>query len=591
MSKLITLDGISQLARTFRNWVMTRMAENEEVVASSLTTIYGEMDKVKFTPITYSALKELRDNSQLVPGKQYRITDYVTTTTQVNTQSAGNQFDIIVTADDVNVLNENARAIQHTNDEIDYFHNSNLAAWELKYCLDNDTDRFKWADDSNNGKGVIYYMKDEWNNECPYDFKNIKFARWNRTNGVSYIYSNGWVENSVNSSMFCLNGYYNINSSYNTYLYGSNRIKVVYNLTSESKFYYTFGGISDKSFSGLHCNNVIKPNKEYINDVYRLMLNNIVFTGNDCINNIFGYDCKDNTLDGLCANNIFGNNCYGNILNSECCYNIFGNDCHDNIVGELSCNNLFGNDCYNIHLYGHSLNYNTFGNNCYNIYMGAGCSSNSFGNNCCFNYMGNYCNCNSFGNNSVVISFRLGNNILSELLNYCTHNHFSDGVKYLLIWSNKSTTSSTPLKNINVKEGVSGTDYYNPVAVNILGLNSTNEICVYNTNNGVGIDYGPNEHRISGATTLTYAYKTIILQTNSNFTIHLPSTPWIGADFTFIKLTGETNTISINGNGKTVFSVSTNNLTESTKGDLVSPGVSRVFWDPINSRWIRTYMG
>ena len=29
-----------------------------------------------------------------------------------------------------------------------------------------------------NGKGVIYYMKDEWGNEAPYDFKNIMFKRW-----------------------------------------------------------------------------------------------------------------------------------------------------------------------------------------------------------------------------------------------------------------------------------------------------------------------------------------------------------------------------------------------------------------------------
>jgi len=26
-----------------------------------------------------------------------------------------------------------------------------------------------------NGKGVIYYMKDEFGNECPYDFKNIVY--------------------------------------------------------------------------------------------------------------------------------------------------------------------------------------------------------------------------------------------------------------------------------------------------------------------------------------------------------------------------------------------------------------------------------
>lgn len=27
------------------------------------------------------------------------------------------------------------------------------------------------------GKGVIYYMKDEWNNEAPYDFKNIVYTQ------------------------------------------------------------------------------------------------------------------------------------------------------------------------------------------------------------------------------------------------------------------------------------------------------------------------------------------------------------------------------------------------------------------------------
>ena len=62
------------------------------------------------TEITYTELKTLRDNSELVPGVQYRITDYMTTTVQENTQSAGHQFDIIVTADSVDKLNENARA-------------------------------------------------------------------------------------------------------------------------------------------------------------------------------------------------------------------------------------------------------------------------------------------------------------------------------------------------------------------------------------------------------------------------------------------------------------------------------------------------
>jgi hypothetical protein len=34
------------------------------------------------------------------------------------------------------------------------------------------------------GKGVIYYMKDDLNNEAPYDFKNIQFIRKLNNEGV-----------------------------------------------------------------------------------------------------------------------------------------------------------------------------------------------------------------------------------------------------------------------------------------------------------------------------------------------------------------------------------------------------------------------
>jgi hypothetical protein len=76
--------------------------------------------------ITYQELRNLRDNGNLIPGTNYRITDYECTTTYMDTRSAGHQFDIIVTADDEKTLNENARAIQHRGDT--YFANNNLAA-------------------------------------------------------------------------------------------------------------------------------------------------------------------------------------------------------------------------------------------------------------------------------------------------------------------------------------------------------------------------------------------------------------------------------------------------------------------------------
>lgn len=133
---------------------------------------------------TWSSLKALRDAGGLEKGLRYRITDYTTTTTQEDTQSAGHQYDIIVTALSPTTLSEEAEAIMHEGDT--YFAKSRLAAWRLWYSLDNDTSRFAWAD-TENGRGVVYRMIDEWGNDCPYDFKNIQFKRYKVTavNGVA----------------------------------------------------------------------------------------------------------------------------------------------------------------------------------------------------------------------------------------------------------------------------------------------------------------------------------------------------------------------------------------------------------------------
>ena len=56
--------------------------------------------------LTYAELKALRDAGKLVPGQYYRITDYVTTTSQAGTRSAAHQFDVILRADSAGTLNE-----------------------------------------------------------------------------------------------------------------------------------------------------------------------------------------------------------------------------------------------------------------------------------------------------------------------------------------------------------------------------------------------------------------------------------------------------------------------------------------------------
>ena len=121
--------------------------------------------------VSHAELKALRDGGNLVPGTWYRITDYLFTTTQEATHSAGRRFDIIVRADDGSHLNENAYAAHHEGDG--HFAACRLEAWELKYCIDNDGTRFGWAD-PDGGRGVVHYMRDEWGNEAPFDFKNVR---------------------------------------------------------------------------------------------------------------------------------------------------------------------------------------------------------------------------------------------------------------------------------------------------------------------------------------------------------------------------------------------------------------------------------
>lgn len=138
--------------------------------------------------ITYNELKTLRDGGGLTVGGKYRITDYVATTVQEGTQSANHPFDIIVTATAANKLDEKASAALHDGDT--YFANCDLSKWQLWYNLDNDTNKYLWAD-ADNGKGVIYRMIDEFGNDCPFDFKGIQFKRYSVSSIDSYAQQ--WV--------------------------------------------------------------------------------------------------------------------------------------------------------------------------------------------------------------------------------------------------------------------------------------------------------------------------------------------------------------------------------------------------------------
>jgi hypothetical protein len=433
------------------------------------------------TEVTYAELVELRDGKKLIPGHIYRMTDYEATCTWENTQVAGHPFDLVLTALDNKTLDEKCSAIWSKRDTNGYFANSNLSAWDVRYCLDNDFHRFNWAqlggkfliaydewdeyiafqdgtidingvtyvkwsatngwailctktdtpqygeeiivieigyednpwaafadsiEERVGGKGVIYRMIDECNNDCPYDFKNIMFIR-PLTEGVL----DG--ENGVDT--FC-------------YTFSCIQMEMYMPLSAEDLI------IEDQSVKEPYCcynnrfasycvDNVFLTFSEdycYSNSFGTGCYNNSF--GTDCYNNSFGTDCVESIFGNGCQNNTFGYNCYTNSFGENCQNNTFGDACYSNTFGDYCYSNTFGNYCsYNT--FGDNCYYNTFGGDCSSNTFGGDCYSNTFGDNCIKNNFSEYCSDNKFDTQCSDNTFG-GNSALNVFFSICTHNNF-----------------------------------------------------------------------------------------------------------------------------------------------------------------------
>lgn len=144
-------------------------------------------------PIAHSDLQLLQNNNSLVPGQQYRITDYVTTThpDDPDVISAEHQFDIIVIADSDSVLNKDARIVAHTlsSDNIDdYYNNFDLSSIRIQYDLN-------YVTGAENCKGAILLWEDTWGNKFDYDITNIKYRiKVDEINNNELFYSDLFTE-------------------------------------------------------------------------------------------------------------------------------------------------------------------------------------------------------------------------------------------------------------------------------------------------------------------------------------------------------------------------------------------------------------
>lgn len=445
--------------------------------------------------ITYKDLKNLRDSGELVKGRNYRIIDYITTSKDTTTKVIWHPFDIIVTATNSNELSEIAYAAKHEfaeGEEDLYYNKCNLTAWELRYILDNDTTRYSWVNDNYEvlipfetykkgdtitvnsykelsdtnkancqqiGKGVIYYMKDEFGNECSYDFKSILFERFFiQAPAVTNKYQD-WINGNYYSALSkILQDQPTIIPSY-----------VSLNGTGDdTRFYYTFD-------TGSTAEMYIPESKQTETVPVELTRYNAQEGKNTCRDNHFAYACNlyNVVSDGeaiisidenkiVLGNNVFigtefiSNTCsdqgfsYNTILNGAK-YNSFGGNFAFNIIGENFTNNVFGHDS-KLNILAENFQYNTAGNkfqrNCIiqnnrnNLYkesfisnaLSHSITDNIFGNNIKDSTFPDFFKNNELGGDTIELK-------ISDTVHYMRFCYFNKGIYQMTIQDSNNRSS------------------------------------------------------------------------------------------------------------------------------------------------------
>ena len=516
------------------------------------------------TNILYSDLVSLKNESKLVPGMQYRITDYVTTCAahgnhykQVNTYSAGHNFDIIVIADTVNRINENARAIQHEDDT--YFANCNLSAWELKYTLDNNSEMFRWAD-TENGKGVIYYMKDENNNECMYDFKNIQYdipsmsilgTHWvfdiskydtysigfepnKKYYTFSYVSDSGEIldgsivkiDKSISIAMDnkigIANPWEHINDLPVIVLLSlptTHEIMKKYNITARNinstniekycEFLFLLAPMERNYFGKCNRYNIIGPDI-FQNTFGDYMLGNFMgyniisnFIKNIVQKNNIGSVCRYNVIEDRSKNNTIGDNFEGNFLGTNTVNNVFGNDCMSNKIGDFFMQNNIGNN-FQLNNIGNYVSENTIDDGCLANSIGNYFMQNNIGNNFQLNNIGNYVFENTIGDEwwGNIIGNDVCNNIFGSAYNGNNFGNYFYNNKFVM---NNNSDAET-LNNVSYcifNNNITYNVFY-PDVENFTQEDSLINLHVHNSIHGseeeynyIGIPYINNDYEIN----------------------------------------------------------------------------------------------
>lgn len=168
--KTINANDLQSFGKDLSNKInkKTKTLINDSIKRSGLDVIKG----------TYDEIFKLYKSQSLIPGKKYAITDY---DCSYRHPSGGSDevFEVTQPADDVKYIILEAEDVNKFNLNVRYVRKSGFAEIiECKYTIDPEDVPFTRNLTSVKAKGTVFYMKDEYDNACSYDFKHVKFRRY-----------------------------------------------------------------------------------------------------------------------------------------------------------------------------------------------------------------------------------------------------------------------------------------------------------------------------------------------------------------------------------------------------------------------------
>lgn len=357
--------------------------------------------------------------------------------------------------------------------------------------------------EENSGKGGIYYMKDEFNNEMTLDFKNclvnghyvisrINLGEFDESHPdeISYEFEDATTYATTYATSFnkIMPDIKNKNNISGYILLGKNSICRYNDIKSLSGWNYFGKNIINNDFNTLSGLNIFKDvfnrNKilQSISSFYcagKFLDNNAIYLNNntctgDFKNNQIQGDFRDNNITGNFNFNTtkeFKNNTINCTLTkimsnkdiTGCTYNVFGDYFYKNTINGFFNNNRISDFCtenifgyYNegisgviSSIIGDSFKYNKikFLNQ---ANIGSGCFYNMFGIMLRLK-MGNYCECNTFAN---VPNKNYKNIKLEELKDYVENLTFDNNCKSFNLYSTVTTSTNDFIGNITIKDAI-----------------------------------------------------------------------------------------------------------------------------------------